>query len=245
MSTRFAAPCFVDRADDHDHQFIARDAALGGVNEIGPLDARKTLERAFGRLAIGMVGERLRPPSAAGDRSGIVRVVAQARVHVLAHALERLLVEARRVDREAQEFGGAVEVLDQRAHAPAPMIAVAVELHLDRLFVQRSVEGLQIEFTRALVEETRDERSQARLALRVLRRASAHRKLERDKRHRVGLDQPQLQAARGDDDFDVDGGIGGRNDEVLLHERFHDFVLLDLCRRSGKSVRRTATRPRS
>ena len=135
--------------------------------------------------------------------------MAQARVHVLAHALERLLVEARRVDRKPQEFGGAVEVLYERAHAPAPIVAVAVEGHLDRLLVERPVERLRIEFARAFVEEPRDERSEARLAVRVLRRAPTHGELERDERHRVGPDEPQLQAARGHDDFDVDGGIGG------------------------------------
>ena len=106
------------------------------------------------------------------------------------------------------------------------MIAVAVERHLDRLLVERPVEGLRIEVARAFVEEARDQRAQARLAGRVLRRAPAHREFERDERHRVRPDEPEFQAARSDDDFDIDGGIGGRNDEVLLHERFHDFVLL-------------------
>ena len=111
--------------------------------------------------------------------------MAQARVHVLPHALERLLVEPRRVDREAEKLGGAIDVLDERAHAPAPMVPVAMEAHLDRLLVERPVERLRVEFSRALVEERRHERPKARLVGRVLRRAAAHGELERNQRNRV------------------------------------------------------------
>ena len=88
----------------------------GGGGEIGPLDPRQRLERPLGGQAVGMAGEGLRPPGARRDRAGIVGVVAQARVGVLAHPQERLLVEARRVDGEPQKFDGAVEILHQRAH---------------------------------------------------------------------------------------------------------------------------------
>ena len=146
---------FVDRADDRDQQLVARDPAPGGVNEVGPLDAGERLERAVGRLAVGVMGKRLRLPVAVGERPGIVGVMAQARVHVLAHPLERLLVEPGRVDRKAQQFGGAIEVLGQRAHAPAPVIAVAVERHFDRDLVERAVKRLRIEVARALVQKSR------------------------------------------------------------------------------------------
>ena len=145
------------------------------------------LERAVGRLAVGVIGKGLRLPVAVGEGAGIVGDVAQAGVHVLAHPLERLLVESRRVDGEAQELGGAVEVLGQRAHAPAPMVAVAVEAHLDRLLVERPVKGLRIEVARALVEEPRHQGAEAGLVGRVLRRAAAHGEFERDQRHRVGV----------------------------------------------------------
>ena len=68
--------------------------------------------------------------------------MAQARVHVLAHAFERLLVEPRGIDRKPQQLGGAIEVLGERAHAPAPMIAVAMERHFDRDLVQGAVKRL-------------------------------------------------------------------------------------------------------
>ena len=70
------------------------------------------------------------------------------------------------------------------------------------------------------------QRAQARLLGRVLRRAPAHREFERHERHRVRTDEPEFEAARSLDDFDIDGGMGGRNDKVLLHGRFHSFVLL-------------------
>ena len=135
--------------------------------------------------------------------------MAQARVHVLAHPFERLLVEARGVDGEAKQLGGAIEVLGERAHAPAPMIAVAVERHFDRFLVQSAVKGLRIQFARALVEEAGHQGAQAGLLRRVLRRAAAHGEFERNDRHRVGRDEPEFQAARTDDDVDIDGGMGG------------------------------------
>ena len=180
----------VDRADDRDHQSVARDPAPGGVDEIGPLDPRERFERAVGRLAIGVMGKGLRFPVAVGESAGIVGDVAQAGVHVLAHPLERLLVESRRVDREPQKLGGAIEVLGQRAHPPAPMVAVAMERHLDRLLVERPVKGLRIEVSRALVEEPRHQRAKAGLVGRVLRRAAAHGEFERHQRHRIGADEP-------------------------------------------------------
>src|SRR6185312_3281518 len=106
--------------------------------------------------------ERLRLPVAARDRRWIVGVVAQPRVHLLAHPLERLLVEPGRRDREPQELGGAIEVLDQRAHAPAPVIAVAVERYFDRFLVERALERLRIEIARALVEQPGHQGAQAR-----------------------------------------------------------------------------------
>ena len=162
----------------------------------------------LGRLAVRVTRKRLFLPVAVGQRRRIVGVVAQARVHVLAHAFERLLVEPRRVDREAQQLCGAIEVLGERAHAPAPMIAVALERHFDRLLVQGAVKRLRIEFARALVEEPRHQRAQARLVRRVLRRAAAHGEFERNERHRVRRDEPKFQAARANDDVDIDGGMG-------------------------------------
>ena len=194
----------------------------------------KRLERAVGRLAVGVMGKRLRLPVAVGERARIVGDVAQARVHMLAHPLERLLVEPRRVDREPQQLGGAIEVLGQRAHPPAPMVAVAMERHLDRLLVERPVKALRIEFARALVEEPRHQRAEAGLVGRVLRRAAAHGEFERHQRHRIGADEPQREAARGRDDVDVDGGMGRRKGEVLLHGRFH----FSFCRLGALSARR-------
>ncbi len=133
---------FVNRADDCDQQLIARNPALGGLDEVAPFDARERFEGPAGRLAVRMTRKRLFLPVAVGQRRRIVGVVAQARVHVLAHAFERLLVEPRRVDREAQQLCGAIEVLGERAHAPAPMIAVALERHFDRLLVQGAVKRL-------------------------------------------------------------------------------------------------------
>ena len=122
--------------------------------------------------------------------------MAQAGVGVLAHPQERLLVEARRVQRERQELRGAVEVLDQGAHPPRRVLPVVAEVDLDRLLVERPLEGLRIEVARAFVEHAREQHAQARLVRRVLRRAAAHGEFERDHRNRVGFDQPERQPAR-------------------------------------------------
>ncbi len=120
----------------------------------------------------------------------------ELRVHLLAHALERRLVEARRVDGEAQQFAGAVEMARQRAHPPADMVALAMERDLDRLLVERLLEGLAVEIAGAFVEQAGEQRRGARLARRVLRRAAAKGEFERHQRHRVVLDQPEADAAR-------------------------------------------------
>ena len=173
------------------------------------LDMGERFEGPAGRLAVRVTRKRLFLPVAVGEGPGIIGVVAQARVHMLAHAFERLLVEPRGIDGEAKELGGAIEVLDERAHAPAPMITVAVERHFDGFLVERAVKGLRIQFARALVEKRRHQRAQARLVRRVLRRAAAHGEFERNERHRVGGDEPKFQAARADDHVDIDGGMGG------------------------------------
>ncbi len=122
----------------------------------------------------------------------------QPGVGVLAHAQERLLVEARRIDGEAQELGGAIEVLDQRAHPAAERVAVVVERDLDRLLVERPLEGLRIEVARAFVEQAREQHAHSRLVGRVLRRAAADGEFERDQRNGGGFDQPEGEAARRD-----------------------------------------------
>ena len=75
----------------------------------------------------------------------------------------------------ASQLAGAVEVLGERSHAPAPVIAVAMERHFDRFLVQSPVKGLRVQFARAFIEQSRDQGAQARLVRRVLRRAAAHR----------------------------------------------------------------------
>ncbi len=219
-------PFIVDRADDGDDELIAREQPLRRHDKIGPLDQRQRFERAVGRLAIRMARKGVRPPGLRRDRIRIVGVVPQSRVGVLADANERLLVEARLIDRKAQEFGGAVEVLDKRSHAPAHRGAVGVERDLDRPFVEGALEDLRIEVARAFVEEGGEQHPRARLVGRILGRAAAEREFERDERHSVGFDQPEIKTARGDERLHADGGLGGPDDAVFLHGRFR--ILFEL-----------------
>ena len=78
--------------------------------------------------------------------------MAQMRFHLFAHAIERLLVEARRIDRQRQQSAGAVEMTCQRSHPSADLVGVGVEADLDGLFVERAVKALAVEIAGALVE---------------------------------------------------------------------------------------------
>ncbi len=117
----------VDCADDADMQSAARHQAAREIPQFGALDRGEALLRAMRRQPVGMARKDARAPGAARHRRGVVRLVAELRVHLLAHALERRLVETRRVDAKAQQFAGAVEMAHQRAHPPADMIALAME----------------------------------------------------------------------------------------------------------------------
>ena len=102
---------------------------------------------------------------------------------MLAHPQERLLVEARRIDGEAHEFGGAVEILNQCPHPTGHVVAVVVERHFDRLLVQRLLEGLRLEIAAAFVEKAGEHHAEPGLVGGVLRGPAAHGEFERDERH--------------------------------------------------------------
>ena len=206
-------------------QGAARDEPAGETLEFVTLDRGEALVRAVRRQAIGVAGKDARAPGAARHRRRIVRLVPQLRVHLLAHALERRLVEARRVEAKAQQLAGAVEMAREGAHPPADMVALAMEGDFDRLLVERLLEGLVVEIARAFVEQAGQQGRGARLARRVLRRAAAKGEFERHQGNRIVLDQPKANAARRDEFAHIDRALGVRIDEGYVHERFLDLAL--------------------
>ena len=139
---------------------------------------------------------------------------------MLAHADERLVVEAGRIDGEAEKLRRPVEVLRQRPHPAALVVAVVAEMQLDRLLVERLLEGLRIEVAGALVQHAREQHVKPGLLRRVLRRAAAHGEFERDQRNGGQFDEPEGEPARRRDGPHVDGGRSGRDGEVFLHGAF-------------------------
>ena len=100
------------------------------------------------------------------------------------------------------------------------MVALAMEGKLDRLLVERLLEGLVVEIAGAFVEQAGEHASRAGLAGRVLRRAAAKGELERHQRHRVVLDQPEAHAARTDEVAQIDRARRDRIGDGQIHQRF-------------------------
>ena len=190
---------FVDRADDGKMERAARDQPGREALQVVAFDRREAFQRSLRRQAVGVAGKDARAPGPPGPRRRVVGLAPELRVHLLAHARERRLVETRRVEGEAQQFAGAVEIALQRAHPPAEVIVFGLERNFDRLFFERVLERLAVEIARAFVEQAREQRRRARLALGVLRRAAAKSEFERHQRNRVVLDQPEANAARRDE----------------------------------------------
>ena len=111
MSSAAPAAGRVDRADDDDVEVVARHGAGMERLQVVGGDRGDALQRAFRRPAIGMVAEQRLRPEPAGDLVRIGFRLPQARQHLAADALHRLGVEARLVDREAEELEGLVRVL--------------------------------------------------------------------------------------------------------------------------------------
>ena len=223
-------------------QRAARDEIAPERDEVGALYFRQALQRAVGRRAIGMAGEGARAPGAPRQGARIIGLVAQSRAELLAHPRNGRFIEARLVDGKAQQFARALDVANERAHAPAHIIAIAIEGDFDRLLIQRLLESLRIERPRALVQQRRQHRRRARLAGRILRRAALEREFERQQRDGVILDEPGLDAARRLDLLHVHRARGGRLGDGSIHGRFHRRICAAFCWSNRAGARRVIRR---
>jgi hypothetical protein len=211
---------FVDRADDRDRQGGAGEEPLRQCGQVCANDRSQTVRRAAGRQPIGMAGKDAPAPGAAGDGARLVGLVADLGQQLLAHPRRRRFVETRRVDGEAGELAGAVEMAGKRLHPPAEEVALGMEGKLDRLLVERFVERLIVEIGGALVEQAGKQSRRAGLAGRVLGGAAAKGEFERHQRHGVIFHQPEAHAARTDEVARIDGARGERIGDGLVHQRF-------------------------
>ena len=104
---------------------------------------------------------------------GLRALALQLREHLRAHALDGGGLEPRLVQREPQQVEGLVLVFLQRAQRAADVIAVGMEIELDRLALQHVVEGAVIQLAGAFVEQADRHVAGARLVRGILRRAAA------------------------------------------------------------------------
>ena len=102
----------------------------------------------------------------------------------------------RRGQRRPQQIKGLVLVVAQHAQAAAEGIAAGAEGQLDGAAVEPLMERLGVEIARAFVEEVADQIGDARLVLRILRRAAGKGIFHGDQRHGRVLHEPGLDAAR-------------------------------------------------
>ena len=105
----------VDGSDHADLQRIAREEALAEVFEIVARDRRQALQGPVGRPAIGMAGISRLEEGLARHRVRIVHLVPDARFDLRAHPLQRLGVEPRLLQAQAQHVEGFRAVFHQRA----------------------------------------------------------------------------------------------------------------------------------
>ena len=113
----------IDRADGGDLLAPVGDHPGVQVADVLPGDRGDALDRAARRMAVGVARKRLGEEAARGHDAGIVLLVAQPGDGLGAHALDRVLVEARRGQGEAQEREGLVGVPDERLERAADGVA--------------------------------------------------------------------------------------------------------------------------
>ena len=99
------------------------------------------------------------------------------------------------MQRKAQKLESLIAILGEGLERAAEIIAIGIEMQIDRQVFELLVEGNGIVRARAFVEHARQEMGDARLVLRVLRRPAREGELNGDQRVGVILDKPGLDAA--------------------------------------------------
>ena len=144
-------------------------------------------------------------PGERGNLLGVVLVEFQPGDDLRAHALERIGIEARLRQGEAQQVERLVPVGGQHLHIAEHHVAAGVEVDAHGKRLQALLEGDGVELAGALVHHAGDEISEALLVFRVLGGAAAEGKAHGDQGIGVALDQPSLDAAGARDALDVHG----------------------------------------
>ena len=108
-----------------------------------------------------------------------------------------------RRQREPQQIERLVLVFLERAQRAADMFAAGLEVHLDRLALERLVEGLGVELAGTLVEQIERHVADACLAFGILGGTAAEGEIERDQRHGGIAHEPDFDAARAHHPLDL------------------------------------------
>ena len=128
----------------------------------------------------------------------------------MADALDRLGVEARLDQRQAQKLEGAAAMLAQGLELAGEAVALGIEREADRQVLELGPKRLAVERTRPLVDQARDHVGEALLAARVERRAAGEVDRHRQERNRWLAHQVGLDAARADHPLDLGRSTGRR-----------------------------------
>ncbi len=143
--------------------------------EIVARQAVEALHIAARRPAIGMVGEGGLAEGPGDHRVWIIGVALQPGGDLAAHAVDRLLLEPRLAERDAQQLEGLVAVAGERLHMAGDRVPVAAESRPNCQILDGEVEGARVIGTGALVEQSGEQSCEAGLAGRVRRRRRAWR----------------------------------------------------------------------
>ena len=131
----------VDVADHGDDQPVAGEDAADVVLEVPRPDGGDRRHGALDRAPIGMVLEGEAVPGERGHRFRIVLVEFQPGNDLRLHALDRVRIEARLRQRQAQQVEGLVLVGREHLHIAEHHVAARVEVDAHGKRLQALLEG--------------------------------------------------------------------------------------------------------
>ena len=238
---RLDGPCqFVrrNRANGDDPEVGAREELGMLRDDLGAGDLGEFRDAPIRRQAIRVPGIGARGQCVAGAGRRIRFVALEAGDDLRADALDCILIEARRLQRQPQQFEGRRDILGQRAERTVEAVATGIEREFDRLFLELLLKILRGERAGALIHQPRKEIGEACTPCGVLRCATEKGELHGDHRHGVILDVPDLDPRGSTDRFDA-----GRTGSLHAHDRWSSWLSLE--RESAAGRRKSWVRRRT
>jgi hypothetical protein len=164
-------------ADGGDLQVCAREHAV----HVGPQLLCRYQRHRFGRATvrpgIGVPGERHPPPRPGGDGIRVAGLAPQGGQNLRAHAIDRVGIEPRLVERQPQQVETLILAITQHADRAVELIARHGETHLQRVFLDAPLEGFGVKLAGAIVKQRSHHVAGARFRLRVFVGAATEGKI--------------------------------------------------------------------